>query len=288
MLARQVLVANGGVLRWAPLVRRVGRHQLAEEVAAGVVVRHRRGTYSLASAERARVAATRVQGVLSHESAALAAGLGLLLEPEAVHVTIRPHAMRRWVPPDVRLHYGPLSEEEQRRGVTDIVRTVVECAATLPFREALAVVDGALRAHMCTRAELLGRLSSEPVRASARARRALESATPMTETVFESALRAILLDLRLTCFVPQLPVETPFGRYRVDLGDPVARIVVEAESFEFHGRRQQLTRDCVRTNALVVDGWLVLRFSWEQVMYEPEYVAAVLLAAHGRRTCRAA
>ena len=56
------------------------------------------------------------------------------------------------------------------------------------------------------------------------------------------------------------------------------RLVVEAESFEFHGKRRMLKHDCERYNAFVVDGWLVVRFAWEHVMFEPEYVAGVLRA----------
>jgi len=40
-----------------------------------------------------------------------------------------------------------------------------------------------------------------------------------------------------------------------------------------------LKADCARYNALGVRGWLVLRFSWEHVMFEPEYVREVLEAA---------
>jgi very-short-patch-repair endonuclease len=286
VLARQVLLANGGVMRWAPLVRRVGEHQLATEVAEGTVVRHRRGTYALPDVDDARVAATRLKGALSYASAALEVGLDLLVAPDRIHVTIRPNAMRRWVPPGVRVHYADLSDAELARGATDVPRTVLDCARTLPAREALAITDSALRTSACTRAQLLHELDGSAARGDVRARRVVELASPMTESVFESALRAILLDLGLTCFQPQLPVPTAFGRYRVDLADLHRRIVIEAESFEFHGRRQQLTRDCARTNALVVDGWLVLRFSWEQVLFQPEYVKAVILAAHGRRVCK--
>jgi very-short-patch-repair endonuclease len=56
-------------------------------------------------------------------------------------------------------------------------------------------------------------------------------------------------------------------------------MVLEAESFEWHGDRAALRRDARRYNAMVVDGWLVLRFSWEDVMFQPEYVRAVLVAA---------
>lgn len=280
------MLSRGGVMRWRPLTRVIGERRLELAVAEGVVVRHRWGTYALPDLDRARVAARQLKGALSHSTAALARGLDLLSEPDAIHVTLRPNAMRRWFPPDVRVHYADVSAEELAAGVTVASRTVLDCARTLPWREALALADSALRTHVCTRAELHLELSRSARRGDVRARRVIDSADPRPANVFESALRAILLEAGLTCFVPQLPVETPFGRYRVDLGDPVARIVVEAESFEFHGRRLQLTRDCARTNGLVVAGWLVLRFSWEQVLFEPGYVAAVLLAAHGRRVCK--
>ena len=88
-------------------------------------------------------------------------------------------------------------------------------------------------------------------------------------------LRAIALDVPGLDVRPQVWV----GRIgRPDLLDRRLRIVVEAESFEFHGQRRRLKRDCERYNALVIDGWAVIRFSWEHVMLEPEYVAGTLRA----------
>jgi very-short-patch-repair endonuclease len=153
--------------------------------------------------------------------------------------------------------------------------------------EALAITDSALRRGAVTRAALINELEQTRGRGVVQARRVLTRADPRAATVFESALRSVTLDLGLTCLVPQLPVYTPWLRARVDLGDRVRRIAVEAESFEFHGRRAQLTRDCARTNALGLAGWLVLRFSWEQVLFEPQYVAEVVLEAHGSRVCKA-
>ncbi len=66
---------------------------------------------------------------------------------------------------------------------------------------------------------------------------------------------------------------------RPDLVDDRLRIVLEADSFEWHGGRSALARDARRYNTLVVDGWLVLRFAWEDVMHDPRYVRAVLVAA---------
>lgn len=53
----------------------------------------------------------------------------------------------------------------------------------------------------------------------------------------------------------------------------MTQIALEADSFEFHGSRQAMDRDCRRYDELVRTGWLVLRFSWEQVMSDQEWVA---------------
>ena len=58
--------------------------------------------------------------------------------------------------------------------------------------------------------------------------------------------------------------------------DERRRIVIEADSFEFHTSQEAHARDCVRYTATTVDGWLVLRFTWHQVMHSPAYVRAVL------------
>ncbi|KRC87519.1 hypothetical protein ASE25_17500 [Terrabacter sp. Root85] len=56
------------------------------------------------------------------------------------------------------------------------------------------------------------------------------------------------------------------------LADEDLRIVLEADSHEFHSERKAFDRDCRRYNGLVTRDWLVLRFTWEQVMFEPDVV----------------
>jgi hypothetical protein len=53
----------------------------------------------------------------------------------------------------------------------------------------------------------------------------------------------------------------------------------EADSFEWHGGRAALASDARRYNMLVVAGWMVLRFSYEDVMFHPDDVRPVLVAA---------
>ena len=55
--------------------------------------------------------------------------------------------------------------------------------------------------------------------------------------------------------------------------------MLEADSFAHHGHRAALERDCRRYTELTIRGWRVLRFAWEHVMFEPEWVAACIVAA---------
>ena len=97
-------------------------------------------------------------------------------------------------------------------------------------------------------------------------------------------LRAIALDVAGLVVEPQVLVDD-IGR--PDLLDRRLRLVIEADSFEFHGRRQALTRDCERYNAFVLSGFQVVRFAWEHVMFEPSYVRQVLTDLAGRPAGRA-
>ena len=58
----------------------------------------------------------------------------------------------------------------------------------------------------------------------------------------------------------------------VDLADEGRRLAVEADSFEHHGNRRGFRKDVRRYSELVVFGWTVLRFTWEDVMLQPGYV----------------
>ena len=87
----------------------------------------------------------------------------------------------------------------------------------------------------------------------------------------ETVLRVISLDRGLDLST-QLQI-VDHGLFAVvDLGDPALRLAVEADSFAWHGDRRALDRDCRRYDELVVWGWTVLRFSWEQVMIDRDFV----------------
>jgi very-short-patch-repair endonuclease len=89
---------------------------------------------------------------------------------------------------------------------------------------------------------------------------------------FESCLRAIALEVEGLDLRPQVQVAEAGLFATVDLGDVSRRVALEAEGFEFHGTRAGLERDCRRYTELTIYGWRVLRYTWQDVMYRPEWV----------------
>lgn len=94
-------------------------------------------------------------------------------------------------------------------------------------------------------------------------------------------MRAILVEAGITGFEPQVEIRDDRFYACVDLAHRGRRIVLEADSFEHHGHRSALARDCRRCTELTIRGWRVLRFAWEHVMFEPEWVVATIRAALG-------
>jgi very-short-patch-repair endonuclease len=164
---------------------------------------------------------------------------------------------------------------------TPVLRTVLDCATTMPFPQALAIADSAL-AERLVRPEHLAdaaRRSRGPGRA--RRMRVAACADWRAANAFESCLRGVVLEAGLTGFEPQLEVRLPRRVVHVDLGDPRRLVALEADSFAHHGSRSDLKRDCERYDELACEGWKVLRFAWEHVMFEQPWVADVVTT-----TCR--
>jgi very-short-patch-repair endonuclease len=264
----------GGAADLTTLSRLSSRRRLRRALANGTVVRVGTGRYALPTAHVALVAAHRVRGVISHRSAAAWWGWELKTQPPWPDITVPKH--RRCDRRGVELHWSDLDEGEVREGVvTSRERTLVDCARTLPFDEALAVADSALRREDISPDTLQALARDARGPGSARIRRVAARADGRAANPFESVLRAIAIDEGLQV-TPQLVVHIRDGEVRPDLVDQERGLVLEADSFEWHGSRSALRRDCRRYNALVQDGWIVLRFAWEDVMHDQDYVRAVL------------
>ena len=273
------LTRQGGVAEHAELVAAGSRRSLAQALASGQVVRDARGRYAFPTADEGRRAAHRLHGVASHLSAAAHWGWAVKTRPERPWVTVpRNRNVSAVDQKAVHVSWRRLDARDVIDGwVTEPVRTVVDCASTLPFDEGLAVADSALRSGDVTASELSQAADAHPSRGRGRVLRVARHGSALTANPFESVLRAICLGVPDLGAVPQVEIADETFYARVDLADVRLRIVVEADSFAFHGAREQLRHDCWRYDELVARGWVVLRFAWEQVMFAPNWVRSILV-----------
>jgi very-short-patch-repair endonuclease len=271
----------GGVATRAEVIAATSRRDFDQGVMSGAILRVARGRYALPTASEARRVAHELKGTAILLSAAAHWGWKTKWQPRQPQVAVvrgrrlaagqRARAQVSWV----RLPGSAVNE-----WVTTPVRTVLDCAARLPFDEALAVADSALRSGRVSRGDLRLAVAALPARGPrGRVGRVVEAADGRAANPFESVLRAIALDVPGLQVEPQVRIDRN-GRWvgRVDLADRRLKIVLEADSYEFHGEGELFEKDCVRYDELVADGWLVLRFPWKRVMARPEWVREIIEA----------
>lgn len=109
---------------------------------------------------------------------------------------------------------------------------------------------------------------------------AAAAADGRADNPFESCLRAIALDV--PGWSPQAQPHVP-GVGHADVGEAAARLVLEAESFEFHALPEAFAYDLRRYTAMVRAGWVVLRFGWDELMHRPDEVRATIEAVLRRQ-----
>lgn len=242
--------------------------------------RHRRTVDELADL----LALTR--GVAGGPTAAVLHGLDVD-QPVVAHILV-PRSGNRPRPEGCRLHRVDLRADEVmvRDGLalTTPVRTLLDCARWLPVGPAVATADSALRRRVVTRPQLECAAAALPrSRPASAARRVAALADGRSESVLESLARVLLDEAGLPPPLPQFRVRDQWGveLARVNFAWPEARVVLEVDGFAYHSSRRDVRRDRSRANDLVLLGWRVLRFGWEEVVGHPERVVLAVRAALG-------
>lgn len=284
----------GGLATRATLIRATCRGDVDRALEVGDIVALARGRYALPAVDSTLAAAHRLSAVVSHRSAAQHWGWELKVVPMQPEITLPRN--RRVAPKrlaGVTVRKADLAPGDVVDGVTSKDRTLLDCLRNLPEDEGLVVADSALRhGFSARRLALLARGARGP--RTDRIQRVAGNARADAANVFESSLRSITLTVPGLCAEPQIAIHEPHFLGRPDLVDERLRILLEADSFEWHGKRAALRRDTQRYNTFAVHGWLVLRFAYEDVMFDPAWVRSILVAAVAERTeslclaCRAA
>lgn len=179
------------------------------------------------------------------------------------------------------------SEVIERDGlrVTCVERTALDVACTLARDDRIAYVDDVVSGR-CTTAPRLHRAASRWVRRRGVLHVVAEVTHPEAPVHFRSWLERTAADVFRRAGVPP-----PAWNQRLRLADgravepdclwQAARLVVELDGLRFHSTDHQRGRDQARQNALVLAGYRVLRFTWRDVVHEPERVARDILLALG-------
>lgn len=276
------------VLRRAAVADGRSDDQLARLIRGRSWVRVRRGAYldgQLPATAVARhallVAATladlRRPAVVSHQSAAVLLGLPLWGAPlDKVHVTRHPPASSQTAGP-LRSHVARLRDDEVTTvagvQVTDVARTALDLARSLPFEPAVVAVDAALHEGMLPRELLERRLFDiAGTRGSRHAARVVRFADGRSASVGESRSRVVLHELGLTPSALQFEVRSPGGGFvaLTDFAWEEQRVVGEFDGRVKYGRLlrpgqhpgEAVFEEKRREDAIRDEGWSVLRWTW--------------------------
>ena len=97
----------------------------------------------------------------------------------------------------------------------------------------------------------------------------------VNDSLLEPRMARLLRNAGLPPAVFHYVITTPGGVFlaEVDFAYPGVRLVIEVDGFKIHATPKRMSKDFVRQNGLVPHGWHVLRFTWRQVVREPEMVA---------------
>lgn len=217
---------------------------------------------------------------LTHGSAAALWGIGV--ERGEIEVAVPSPAPHR--PRGIRVRRRPALRSSSlvvHEGipVTDPVQTLVDLAARLGRKAVERAVNEADRLDLVNPVQLrraLGDHRGEP--GVARLRRLLDR---RTFRLTKEELERRFLPLARRAGLP-VPLTGPkVNGLEVDFFWPGLGLVVETDGLQYHRTPAEQARDRLRDQAHTAAGLTQLRFTHEQVRYEPEHVLRVLTATAG-------
>ena len=165
---------------------------------------------------------------------------------------------------------------------------LADCLTVLPAPAAAGVLDAALQKRYVrpeTLAEDLEARLGRGRRNAAGLRRLRDRAMSGSRSEAEQRMARLLQRSDTGPWMPNYALRDAVGRVvaEIDFAHVALRIAIEVDGRSFHSDRRAFEHDRWRQNALVVGGWLVLRFTWEQITERPDEVVATICAAVAQR-----
>ncbi len=259
--------AHGGVAHTS-VARMHGfsKHDAATAVARGEIQRVRRSWLVTPDCDGATLAAARIGGRATCVTAARQRGLWTP-DHDGIHVAV-PHGASRFDRTGVVLHWaaGPVAvpRTSPEEPLLNVLFHVARCLAR---PHALAVWESALRTRV-VEVDVLARVSWHSSPAAEVASLARELSDSGVESHFLELMRGIGVAVRQ---------QVVLDGHRVDglIGD---RLVVQLDGFAHH-RAADRRRDLAADARLMLRGFHVVRFDYQQVLFDPTHVTSVVLTA---------
>jgi hypothetical protein len=151
----------------------------------------------------------------------------------------------------------------------------------MPEHALAAALDRADYLRLLDFAELRGLLDRHPTRRGSRVLRSLVAGYSGAAAVTRSELEDRFLGLCRRYAVPRPEVNVIVDGKEVDFLWPHAGLIVEVDGYAHHRSPTAFSTDRERDVALVLAGYRVLRFTWEQVTRRASYVARSVRRALG-------
>lgn len=255
---------------------------LTSAVLAGSIVRLRQGWYASDAATAAQLVAVRVGGRISHLTAAASYGLWAGVDTR-IHIALIRGQSRLRAPslpgdhrhPDVEtvLHWTEEGHVDRTSPLTwrvpldSCLTGVVRISDT---ETALACVETAITKYGLTPEGLRRMFAAEPARSRLVVGRAATGSESGIESIFCHRCRGLGIE------VAQQVVFRGIRRIDALLG---RRVIVELDGREFHDQSRAFHRDRRGDAELVALGYVVLRFTYYQVLFDWPFVERTVLAA---------
>lgn len=294
----EVLESTGGVASRSQLLSAVPSTVLDGHVGRGQLQRvfphvyaSRSDPVSDGTRLRAALLHTGASAALSHATALHVWGVLPLRHP--LHLTID-QSMKRAGAQGLVVHrrnqFDVTAHCTNVRGlrVTLLARSLVDAWPLLEPQERRPVLLAVVRERRMTAGEIRSSLAERP---NVGGHRALAQAVELAEDGCQSELEAmgvlgVFRHRSLPPSVGQLVVILDDRRVRFDRAWPEVQLAVELDGARFHTSPEDRRRDLSRDAAAAAAGWVVLRFTYADVLRDPEGVRARVLAVYRTRAAQ--
>jgi very-short-patch-repair endonuclease len=256
------LARRGGAATASQLMKAgLTKAELATGVVANTVARPARGLYVLPGASADLVLARRCRALLTCISAATYYHLWLLHPPEKPHLC----AAHRRLPDTIADHRWPLAEAAGVLPYAPLKDVLLHALRCRPRLEALVLVESAVNRGEMTIEFLQRRL---PGNRNAPLRSIVDQVEPGADSLVETLARVLFRSAGLE-------VETQVRLEGIGYVDFLLEgfLVIEIDGMT-HLEKSQFKKDRRRDNRALMDGYLVMRYFYEDVVFRSEQMLA--------------